>query len=257
LGLIVARLIIKTNLRFSRFSACASTREEEPFNHPMAERRYTREDVDAILGRALERDRTVEGLSYDELSQVAAEVGISSASLENAIAEVTTDKQKRTELTELRREMTRGFLGHLIPYLCVNGLLVVINFATTRFPWALIPILGWGIGLFLHLFAVVAPSRERIDRRLARERDRQKRRQLKRELKNQAKEFEAVVGQGVAALLKAATEKVAQGTEQFSHRSTERVRVEDGVSVNSTDRSENAQTQDKFEGVNDQRRNRR
>jgi hypothetical protein len=223
----------------------------------MAERRYTREDVDAILGRALERDRSVEGLSLDELSQVAAEVGISPASLENAIAEVTAEQQKKTELAELRREMRRGFWSHLIPYICVNGLLVVINLATTRFPWALIPILGWGIGLFFHLLAIVSPSREQIERRLARERDRQKRRQLKRQLKNQAKEFEAVVGQGVAALLKAATEKVAQGTEQVSRRPTGRIRVDDGVSVNSADRSERAQNRGGFEEENDQRRNRR
>jgi class 3 adenylate cyclase/ribosomal protein S25 len=49
------------------------------------------------------------------------------------------------------RHATGGFIGHLIPFVMVNGFLMVLN-ATVRpgFPWALFPFGGWGIGLLEH-----------------------------------------------------------------------------------------------------------
>ncbi|MCP4751690.1 MAG: 2TM domain-containing protein [Proteobacteria bacterium] len=49
----------------------------------------------------------------------------------------------------------RGFIHHLVPYVAVNSILVFLNLISTWFPWALFPLLGWGIGLTSHYFAAV------------------------------------------------------------------------------------------------------
>ena len=53
------------------------------------------------------------------------------------------------------RKARIGFFIHLTAYLVVNALLISINFATTPgrlwFHW---PLMGWGIGLLAHAFAV-------------------------------------------------------------------------------------------------------
>lgn len=53
-----------------------------------------------------------------------------------------------------------GFSIHLAAYVAVNLLLVVINFSTNpQSLWFQWPLMGWGIGLFAHWFAVfVGPS---------------------------------------------------------------------------------------------------
>lgn len=60
--------------------------------------------------------------------------------------------ERLSDRDEYRR---RGFLFHLVPYLAVNGMLVYLNIFSTSFPWAMFPILGWGIGLVSHYLAVV------------------------------------------------------------------------------------------------------
>ena len=53
-----------------------------------------------------------------------------------------------------------GFYIHLVAYIAVNLLLVVINFSTTpQYLWFKWPLLGWGIGLFSHWFAVFVGSK--------------------------------------------------------------------------------------------------
>jgi len=49
------------------------------------------------------------------------------------------------------RHATGGFIGHLIPFVMVNGFLMVLNATVSPgFPWALFPFGGWGIGLLEH-----------------------------------------------------------------------------------------------------------
>lgn len=186
------------------------------------DQRYSREEVDAILGRAVERQRNTDDLSREQLHAVAKEIGVSKEAIDRAIDEIAVERRERDELVVLRQKAWRGFIGHLIPYLCVNGLLVVINYFTTHFPWALFPILGWGIGLFSHLLAVAMPSRERLERQLQRTKDREQRQLLKRQLKAGAKELEVAVGQGVAALLQAAANRVQQSAESLDRDGSSR-----------------------------------
>jgi hypothetical protein len=216
----------------------------------MSERRYSREEVDAILGRVVERERTADDLSHDQLVAVAQEVGLSAASIERAIAEISSERRDHDELVQLRRNDWRGFLHHLIPYLCVCGLLVMINVLTTSFPWSLFPILGWGIGILSHLLAVAMPNRDNLERRLQRrrERDQQRERRLRarHRIDASAKEFEAAVTHGAAALLQAAANRINQGAEPLHKDSRFR--------VNDPERSE-APTEDSTDA--DLRRERR
>jgi hypothetical protein len=199
----------------------------------MTEQRYSREEVDAILRRAVERERSTDDLSREQLMAIAQEIGVAPESMERAITEVTVERREHEELARIRAEMRRGFVSHLIPYLCVNGLLVILNVLTTSFPWVLFPLFGWGIGLLSHLLAVVSPSRERLQRQLERRRARQSRRDRKRQLKAGAKEIELVVGEGVAALLQAATARVSQGVESIQKDAARQVRIgDDGSDVN-------------------------
>lgn len=49
------------------------------------------------------------------------------------------------------RHATGSFIGHLVPFVMVNGFLMVLNATVSPgFPWALFPFGGWGIGLLEH-----------------------------------------------------------------------------------------------------------
>jgi hypothetical protein len=179
----------------------------------MTERRYSRQDVDAILGRALEREHRRDDLTHDELVAAAREVGVAPEAIERAATEVMAEQREREELQAARAREWRDFFAHLIPFISVNALLITINFFTGPFPWALFPLLGWGIGLLSHLYAVLVPDRERLARRRARQQERERRRQAKRQLEAGAKELGHAVEEGVAALLHVAAERIAARTE--------------------------------------------
>lgn len=54
-----------------------------------------------------------------------------------------------------RIENKRGFSSHLAVYLIVNALLVGIWYFTDRsYFWPVWPMMGWGIGVFLHMWSV-------------------------------------------------------------------------------------------------------
>jgi uncharacterized membrane protein len=58
-------------------------------------------------------------------------------------------------------KMRAGFVGHLVPFLAVNGFLAAIYFGLTpgQHPWFLYPLFGWGIGLLSHWAAVKAAKK--------------------------------------------------------------------------------------------------
>jgi hypothetical protein len=142
----------------------------------MAGRAYTRDEADAILARALEMHGRGEATSHEDLVAAAREVGVPPEAIEKAAAEILAQRRDEQELAELRARSWRGFFAHLIPYLMVSALLVFLNVMTGGWPWALIVMLGWGVGLASHLFAVAMPDparlRRRIERRRLRERGR-------------------------------------------------------------------------------------
>jgi hypothetical protein len=70
-----------------------------------------------------------------------------------------------------RIKKKREFMGHLLAYVLVNGLLVGIWAATgAGFFWPVFPLLGWGIGLVFHALDVYRepPSEAEITREMNR-----------------------------------------------------------------------------------------
>jgi hypothetical protein len=70
----------------------------------------------------------------------------------------------RTSFDRTRRagKARLGFTIHLAAYLAVNALLVFINLNTSSARlWFYWPLLGWGVGLLAHAFAVFALPRMR------------------------------------------------------------------------------------------------
>ncbi len=155
----------------------------------MAQRKYSRQEVDAILGRAIEREDHGE-LAHEDLLAAAREIGIPEDAIETAAIEIAAERSERTELMELRRDQWRGFVAHLIPYVMVNALLVTINVLTTHFPWAVFPALGWGIGLASHLWAVLFPSRQHQQYHLEQLRSLDGRREMKQRVRSNARELD-------------------------------------------------------------------
>jgi hypothetical protein len=183
----------------------------------MTERRYSKEEVDAILGRAIEREHNRGELAHEDLVAAALEIGIPATTIEAAASEVLAERGERDEIMALRKQQWRGFLRHLVPYLFVNGFLVALNVLTTHFPWSLFPLFGWGIGLVSHLMSVILPSRWRLERHLERQRDRERRRQVKEQIRANARQIEQNVGQGISTLLQAAADRIA-GTSNSENR---------------------------------------
>jgi hypothetical protein len=139
----------------------------------MPDRVYSKEEFDAILARAIELQGHGEATSHAELVATAREIGVAPEALEKAAAEVLGRRRDDQALRALRARQWRGFLAHLVPYVCVGMLLGFINIATGGFPWAVIPMLGWGIGLASHLLVVALPDEEKLRRRVARQRERE------------------------------------------------------------------------------------
>ena len=140
----------------------------------MADRVYSKEEADAILARAIELHGHGEATSHAELVATAREIGVAPEALEIAAAEVLGRRSDDQALRALRARRWRGFLAHLVPYVCVGMLLGFINVATGGFPWAVIPMLGWGVGLASHLLAIALPDEEKLRRRVARRRERER-----------------------------------------------------------------------------------
>lgn len=128
-------------------------------------REYTKEETDAVLARALELQRG-ERTTHEELIATAGEVGLSRETVERAAAEVLGSRRDRKALAAQRAHAWRQFFAHLVPYVMVSALLGFINYLTTSFPWALIVMLAWGVGLASHLLAVVLPNPEEQLRRI-------------------------------------------------------------------------------------------
>ncbi|WP_203292605.1 2TM domain-containing protein [Luteirhabdus pelagi] len=59
--------------------------------------------------------------------------------------------QNKYEYAKQRVEKLKGFYWHLSIYLLFIPVFLWLNYVSnTSFPWALFPIIGWGIGLIGH-----------------------------------------------------------------------------------------------------------
>lgn len=125
----------------------------------MAERHYSREDMQAILARAIERQAKASGqddFSHAQLMEAAREVGLSPAEMESAVAEVDRTRMRDAVVGQLQTQRKRRLRGHLVTYMAVNLGLWGVDWATAGMGvnhqpgWHWIVAASWGIGLLLH-----------------------------------------------------------------------------------------------------------
>ncbi|MFO7178601.1 MAG: 2TM domain-containing protein [Pseudomonadota bacterium] len=134
----------------------------------MAEGRYySDEEVRAILDRALKHELE-RGTTYEDLLAAASEVGISAAALEQAVREIEENRDAERARERILARRRRAFMSHFWTFVGVQVFLFALNWLTTPWYWWFVyPLLGWGLGLFLH--ARSAFSKEVSDRALNRE----------------------------------------------------------------------------------------
>ena len=126
-------------------------------------KQYGADEVSRILKRAL-NSRKEEAINYQELTEIAREMGIDTDSLDAAIAR---DKGE-IDMEEARKEWLRrrrsDFNPHLWSFIIIIGGLFLIDLITPGGWWFQWPMLGWGIGLAFHFRASYFPRERRIER---------------------------------------------------------------------------------------------
>lgn len=111
-------------------------------------RKYTNEEVEQIIKIAL-RSKTDSGsISLDNIYDIAKELNIDPAAVQNAVNEFESKGDIEAIREEFIRKRRKSFFDHLTSYLAVNSFLVILNLITGDFFWAIFPILGWGLGVF-------------------------------------------------------------------------------------------------------------
>jgi hypothetical protein len=124
-----------------------------------------------------------QGLSHEELVEMAGEVGIDRAAVESAsaeLAETRADELARekdaNDLAEERARLFNRFVSSLLFYLVLCGALFFIDTKFTGGQWYYWPALGCAIALFFNLRRVLFPHAS-LMRRRARELKRAQREQ--------------------------------------------------------------------------------
>jgi hypothetical protein len=88
-------------------------------------------------------------------------------------APMTSEKDTRYEAAKQRAEAMQGLFIHLLVYAVINTVLFAIDALTGGGWWFFWPLLGWGIGLILHVLSIYVPvfSPDWVERRARRELD--------------------------------------------------------------------------------------
>lgn len=123
------------------------------------QRTYSREEVGDVIRLATELEHMTskhkaqlrEGLSYDQLVEVAAELGISEDAVVRALlqSEQTAAPPPRKKI---ERNSRAGFVRHFWVYVSVMAGLSVIDLAdgSGGLDWVWFPAAGWGIAVLIH-----------------------------------------------------------------------------------------------------------
>jgi hypothetical protein len=105
----------------------------------MAQRSYTRDEMEEILRRAAERTQEAEdGVRHDDLVAAAREVGIDPDAIDAALAELGEEKTAEAAAARWTRDARRRFVSHFSTYAIVMAFLVSLNvLATPEIWWSL------------------------------------------------------------------------------------------------------------------------
>lgn len=129
-----------------------------------APRKYSQEEVNAILRRALERDGGGGSITHDELVSTANELGIDVEQLEAAIVEQEEMGEWDDARAEWLSKRKQSFFDHLRSYLIVNLVLFLIDMFTGGGLWFYWPLFGWGIGLMFDAAGTFFPKEREVER---------------------------------------------------------------------------------------------
>jgi hypothetical protein len=210
------------------------------------DKRYNDEEVGEILRRAIERQlkrQSVSGTTKTELIEAAKEVGVSSSDLEAAATELEAERAGRAEIDSLanftkkrKRRRQKSFLMHFSVYALVSAFLVALNIITTglEIPWALFPLLGWGLGVAIHGAAFLLGQEEdpeklrqqmeREQRRIRKEQDRAERERRRQEttdaIARSASDFGHSVVRGAGTLLDVISQEISSRTRPNQNSQT-------------------------------------
>lgn len=129
----------------------------------MAGRTYSREEVQAILSRALEgAAASGDDLSHEDLLAVGRELGIEAGAIEAAAAGIGDQVAIEKAVDARVRRSRRGFVNHLFSFVIVNAALVAMNLFIGGPYWFVWSLFGWGIGVAFHARAALFPDREHL-----------------------------------------------------------------------------------------------
>src|SRR5882672_1794919 len=128
---------------------------------------YSPDEVKEILHRALDRESAArDGLSHEDLVEVAAEVGIDRAALDAAAADLATARADRVSRVAKEERLRKArsaawwrLFSSLLSFLAVGGFLYWLDVRYSGAVWAHWVLLAWGIGLVFQLAAVLVPGR--------------------------------------------------------------------------------------------------
>jgi hypothetical protein len=115
---------------------------------------YNSEEMQQILEVAFKRKQEGE-FTREHIIEIASELGVSSESLKAAEQEWLTEEVQVKKKQMSNHQKQQEFKLHLITFIAVNGFLILLNlFTSPGYFWAIFPLLGWGLGLFLHWMKV-------------------------------------------------------------------------------------------------------
>jgi hypothetical protein len=134
-----------------------------PENNP---RRYTPEEVNAILRRAIERQGpgATGSVTHDDLLETARELGIDAAQVEAALTEQETYGAIEEARVRWRAQRRKKFFEHLRAYLIVNSMLFLMDYFMTGGTWFYWCLFGWGIGILFDASDTFFPKEKDIER---------------------------------------------------------------------------------------------
>jgi hypothetical protein len=125
------------------------------------DRRYTSDEVSAIVKRALANKRGAGDVSHEELLEIAAHAGLEVEDVSRAIAEETHAASTRDREERRMARRRHSFQVHFRTYVIVNAMLLLIDLLTPGGPWFFWPALCWGVGLALHASNTFFPKPDR------------------------------------------------------------------------------------------------
>lgn len=127
-------------------------------------RRFSSDEVSAIVRRALQDQNAGDSVSYEELRDIAGQSGIAPEILERVLTRDASEGALDRAGDEWMRQRRGKFNRHLRSYLIVNGILMLINLRNGGAYWFIWPVLGWGFGLAFDASATFWPAQQSIER---------------------------------------------------------------------------------------------